>query len=66
MTKRKRQKKRKPVTEYLVLVAGRVEPQTKTSLLRILEHKKWTESQYVREAVVEKVERDLSTLGSAA
>lgn len=66
MAKRKKQRKRKPADEYMVLVAGRVEPQTKDSLLKIIEHKKWTESQYVREAVAEKVLRDLSTLESVA
>lgn len=57
--------KRRSDEKYLVLVAGRVKPEIKDLLLKIIEHKKWTESQYVREAVNEKVQRDHAELTEA-
>lgn len=45
--------------ELLVLVAGKVPRPVKTKLLKILRRRSLTESAYVREAVTEKVKRDL-------
>jgi hypothetical protein len=60
----KKTKKRKRQKEYMVIVAGKVAPQVKNDLVGVLKHMKWTESQYVREAVMEKVERDKATIAA--
>lgn len=53
--------RRKEEKEYMVLIAGKVPPETDDNVRKIIAQRKWSRSQFVREAIEEKVQRDLAS-----